>query len=144
MTGNLVSLALAAEARGRAQTHLDRARTLADAARAELETAAAELVQDAADRLVQRARPGEQISLPTREASYALRTVANELRGLHDERTLGLTRRRVAHLENDEGVAAAVDRVAGSPRRGGRLERADVLTGLADQPVVKHGHGRYR
>lgn len=76
----LVSLALAAEARGFAQEHLDRARSAAADARAELEAAAAELVQDAADRLATRALPGEQIRLPTSEASYALRAVANDRR----------------------------------------------------------------
>lgn len=75
-----MSLALAAEARGRAQGHLDRARAAADAARAELTAAAAERVQDAADRLAAVAKPGDQIALPTLEASYALRTVANERR----------------------------------------------------------------
>lgn len=80
MTGNLISLALAAEARGRAQQHLARAQTLADRAHAELMAAASELVQDAADKLIATSQPGDQIALPTREATYALHTLANERR----------------------------------------------------------------
>lgn len=74
MTGRLISLALAAEARGKAQLHLDRARVAVAAAARELEQEAAELVAGAQDALIAKSKPGEQLRMPTLEAGYAART----------------------------------------------------------------------
>jgi regulator of protease activity HflC (stomatin/prohibitin superfamily) len=76
----LFDLALAAEARGRAQDLLDRARAQTDRLRLELEAEARDLVELAQRDLIAASRPGEQIPLATREASYASRTVRNDRR----------------------------------------------------------------
>ena len=67
------------------------------------------------------------------------------LRGLHDEvpvdivAVLGLD-----HPHDLERVPAAVDQIPRGPRRCPRTERAEILTGLAEQPVRRHDRGGYR
>lgn len=77
---NLVSLALAAEARGKAHQLLDKAQAQTALLRAEIEADALELTQAALRDEAAKTKPGEQLRLPTHASSYSTRYVQAERR----------------------------------------------------------------